>query len=121
MFKVPEKYRVTKGPLRSDRSYGCNGLFIFDHKKKNKSLIIRCIASDGREWEHVSVTLQVPRCPTWDEMCFVKSIFWDDTDMAIQYHPPESKYVNYHKYCLHLWKPIVEKLPLPPTYMVGPV
>lgn len=120
MFKVPEKYRLTTGPLPSNSCDGNNGLFIFNYKKKNKLLIIRCIASDGEQWEHVSVTLQVQRCPTWDEMCFVKSIFWDDADMVIQYHPPEKNYVNFHKYCLHLWRPIGKILPMPPSNLVGP-
>lgn len=67
-------------------------------------------------WEHVSVSLR-HRCPTWDEMCRVKSLFWGAHECVIQYHPPRSEHVNNHQYCLHLWKPPVEVL-LPPRECV---
>lgn len=69
-------------------------------------------------WEHVSVSRR-DRCPTWDEMCLVKSIFWDEDDCVIQYHPPRSEYVNNHPNCLHLWRPIGVSLAMPPSIMVG--
>ena len=81
--------------------------------------IIRVIASDGEGWEHVSVSLE-NRCPTWDEMCIIKDIFWDNTDCVIQYHPPKSEYVNHHPFCLHLWRKIGSEFELPPSYMIGP-
>jgi len=58
---------------------------------------------DGKYWEHVSVALP-RRCPTWDEMCMVKDIFWGEEECVIQFHPPKSQYVDLHPYCLHLWK-----------------
>lgn len=84
---------------------------------------LKIIASDGLDgeyeaWEHVSVSLP-NRCPTWTEMSLVKSLFWDDTDCVIQFHPPRSEYVNNHDYCLHLWRPIVQQIPLPPSILVG--
>jgi hypothetical protein len=69
-------------------------------------------------WEHVSVSRQ-DRCPLWDEMCQIKSMFWDEDDCVIQYHPPRSEYVNLHKNCLHLWRPIGIELPMPDSIMVG--
>ena len=69
-------------------------------------------------WEHVSVSRR-DRCPTWDEMCLVKALFWDEEDCVIQYHPPRSEYVNNHPNCLHLWRPIGVSLPMPPSIMVG--
>ncbi|MFZ1398909.1 MAG: hypothetical protein WAS33_18535, partial [Candidatus Promineifilaceae bacterium] len=98
MFKVPEKYRVTTGPLRSDRSFGNNGAFSVRTIKFNRTL--QCIASDGEFWEHVSVSVY-DRCPTWEEMCFIKSLFWSDDDLVIQLHPVKSEYVNNHQFCLH--------------------
>jgi hypothetical protein len=80
---------------------------------------LHVVVSWGDGWEHVSVSLH-HRCPTWDEMVFVKSLFWSDDECVIQYHPPKSEYVNCHPYCLHLWKPIDVAIPMPPTYMVGP-
>lgn len=81
--------------------------------------VILVIASDGMGWEHVSVSLP-SRCPTWEEMCYIKNLFWDETDTVIQYHPPKSEYVNAHPYCLHLWRKIGYEFPLPESIMVGP-
>lgn len=52
-------------------------------------------------------------------MCFVKDTFWDKKDTVIQFHPPEKEYVNMHKFCLHLWKPIGKEIPMPPSIFVG--
>lgn len=113
-FQVPEKFRITTGLLGSDSSYGNNGAFWV----KTKKHVFTVIASDQMGWEHVSVSLPA-RCPTWEEMCFIKSLFWSEDDCVIQYHPPKSDYVNNHPYCLHLWRPIEQSLPTPPSFMVG--
>jgi hypothetical protein len=76
------------------------------------------IASDGQGWEHVSVSLR-DRTPTWDEMCIIKDLFWDEHETVIQFHPKKSEYVNRHPYCLHLWKPSKGEIVLPPKWMVG--
>lgn len=70
----------------------------------------------GEPWEHVSVSCR-NRCPNWEEMTFVKRLFFDDTETVIQFHPPESDYVNHHPFCLHLWKPPFT-VPLPPIETV---
>ncbi|CAM3772184.1 DUF7694 domain-containing protein [Vibrio vulnificus] len=103
-FKVPEKYRIKQGingMMQSDETFGNNGLFIIKSAKLKSPLTV--IASDGADWEHVSVSL-THRTPTWEEMSFVKSLFWDDEDAVIQIHPPKSQYVNNHPYTLHLWR-----------------
>jgi hypothetical protein len=69
-------------------------------------------------WEHVSVSKKT-YTPTWDEMCYVKSLFWDEEDTVIQYHPAKSQYVNNHPYCLHLWRPTKERVPVPDPILVG--
>jgi hypothetical protein len=53
-------------------------------------------------------------------MCWVKSLFWDDEEVVVQYHPRKSQYVSYHPFCLHLWRPILAVLPEPPREAVGP-
>ena len=68
------------------------------------------------EWEHVSVSTQT-RCPTWEEMCKVKNLFWNESETVLQFHPKRSEYVNNFPYCLHLWKPRTE-VQLPPTQCV---
>ena len=94
------------------------GAFFF----RRESIRIKVIASSGSEeipWDHVSVSTE-HRCPTWAEMAWIKSLFFDDEEIAVEYHPPKSQYVNYHPYCLHLWRPHGEALPLPPMIAVGP-
>jgi hypothetical protein len=74
--------------------------------------------ADILDWEHVSVSLG-NRCPTWDEMCFIKNIFWEEDEVVVQYHPAKKDYVNNSPYCLHLWKPAHTVLPTPPSIAVG--
>lgn len=69
-------------------------------------------------WEHVSVSVK-NRCPNWTEMCFVKGLFWDAEETVMQLHPPQSKWINNHPYCLHLWRPQKQEIPLPPEIAVG--
>ena len=59
--------------------------------------------SNEHGWEHVSVC-PIGRCPTWDEMCTVKDIFWNDEEECIQIHPKKSQYVNFAEHCLHIWR-----------------
>ena len=54
-------------------------------------------------WEHVSICLY-NRQPSWDEMCEVKDIFWDDEEQVVQIHPRKSQYVNITE-AFHLWRP----------------
>jgi hypothetical protein len=85
-----------------------------------KDLTALVIASDGLLWEHVSVSIYgEDRTPTWAEMCFVKSLFWDDGDCVMQLHPPSNEYINNHSFCLHLWRPTHVDIPMPPSIMVG--
>jgi hypothetical protein len=112
MFHVPNKSRVIFGPMASDESEGNNGMFVVRQNQYTKQLAV--IASDGMGWEHVSVSLP-SRCPTWEEMCFVKGVFWDEEDTVVQYHPAKSEYVNNHSFCLHLWRPTEIKIPVPPS------
>lgn len=119
MFHVPEKSRLTKGLLGSDSNYGNNGFFVLSNPYAlgNKA-ILRCQASDGEGWEHVSVSIEF-RCPTCDEMCYIKNIFWDESDCVMQLHPPKSEWVNNYKFCLHLWRPIDCEISLPNSLLVG--
>ena len=73
---------------------------------------------DSAGWEHVSVSTR-RRPPNWQEMCFVKDLFWDEEECVIQFHPPKSCYVNNHQFCLHLWRPTDDHVRLPPSILVG--
>ena len=126
-FHAPNQYRVRKGERATDESFGNNGLFYIPSSfRRPYALTVICSDGDCWEelgykppaWEHVSVSTAV-RCPTWEEMCFVKGVFWDAEDVVIQFHPRASEYVNNHPRCLHLWRPIGVELPTPPLETVG--
>lgn len=120
MFKVPNEYRERKHPiLGSDDSLGNNGLF---HIPFEEGIIAHVLASDGRGWEHVSVHIVEngkQETPTWDEMCAIKDIFWDDEDCVVQYHPPKSQYVNHHEHVLHLWRSTEFEFTVPDPILIG--
>lgn len=115
---VPEQYRVRSGMFASDNNYGNNGAFFVPNRAKDGNAPLKVIASDGEGWEHVSVSLP-HRCPTWEEMCRIVALFWDDSDCVIQLHPPRAQWISNHPYCLHLWRPLEAAIPLPPSWMVG--
>ena len=111
------KYRVREGDWGTDDDMGNTGLFLVPAGGKK---CVKVIASDGDSeipWEHVSVSLP-DRCPTCDEMCAVKSLFWSDDECVMQLHPAKADYINQHSYCLHLWKPKLAEIPMPPKVAV---
>jgi hypothetical protein len=124
MFHVPEKYRVVTGRMGSNSKFGNNGAFRIP---KPNGRLLWIIASDGLGWEHVSIHVEIrvsqgetkPQTPLWDEMCFVKDLFWDDDDVVMQLHPMKSEYVNNHPNTLHLWRPTEKEIPTPPSILVG--
>lgn len=75
-------------------------------------VVLRVIASWGGGWDHVSISLH-NRCPGWDEMEWVKRLFFKPSEVAMQLHPAESDYVNLHPHCLHIWRPQGAAIPLP--------
>ena len=115
-MRAPQQY--LSNHLLLGLGEGNNGFFKVPHP--SKAYIYYVQASDGLGWEHLSVSLSNRKMPTWDDMCFIKGLFWDDEDCVIQYHPPKSEYVNIVHNCLHLWRPLNEKMPIPPSIMVGP-
>ena len=76
------------------------------------------IASSDLGWEHVSVS-HADHIPSWEVMCKIKDLFWEDEDVVMQLHPKKSEYVNLCKTCLHLWKPIGSDIPAPPKELLG--
>lgn len=79
------------------------------------------IASNGGGWDHVSVTpcnTKRKTCPTWEEMCHIKDMFFEPDEWAVEYHPAKEDYVNNHALCLHLWRPTSADLVTPPKAFV---
>lgn len=112
-----EAARIREGKAATNQGdqHGCFSLY-------RGSANLRVIVSTNPDWEHVSVSLE-DRCPTWDEMCWIKSLFFEPEECCMQLHPPESDYVNCHPHCLHIWKPgkmYCGQIPRPPAELVGP-
>jgi hypothetical protein len=81
---------------------------------------LHVIATNGGSWDHVSVTVAgEKRCPLWSEMAWIKDQFFEPGEAVMQLHPPRGQYVNNHPYCLHMWRPQRDAIPLPPEIMVG--
>ena len=78
------------------------------------------ICSTGCGWNHVSVCPEKKRIiPSWDDMCLIKEICWNDDEAVIQIHPPKEEYVNNMPNCLHLWQCAYKEMVLPPSCLVG--
>lgn len=130
-WKLLSKYRVRHGELASDDEIRNNGCFMLPVWKRCDQVLIASpdgkicdcilavIVSDEEGWDHVSVSLK-NRCPSWAEMCFVKDLFFEPEETAMQLHPKRSEYVNCHEHCLHLWRPQNRSIPTPPSIFVGP-
>ena len=89
----------------------------FEIKKSGN--LYRVIIADGIGWDHVSVSLDKKRCPTWEEMCWIKDLFFDEDEPVMQFHPRKADYKNLAKTTLHLWK-FQGEFPLPDPLMVAP-
>lgn len=111
-----ECFRVLSGPWKSKPGEQSHGQFFVEFESHTLTVLACDGSVDG--WEHVSVSLR-NRCPNWREMCFIKSLFWEEEDAVIQIHPPKSQYVNNHPYCLHLWRNTRVQMELPPWTAVG--
>lgn len=114
-FHVPERYRVSRDGGETGDPFGA---FLIPRRPGESPLrVIACASWDEVPFDHVSVSLP-DRCPTWDEMCRVKDLFWTDDECVMQLHPPRSEHVNTHPYCLHMWRPTQAPIPRPPTIAV---
>lgn len=91
---------------------GCGEIY-FPAQRKPMAVVW----SFGGGWEHVSVSYP-NHCPSWDEMCKVKDMFWNEDETVVQYHPKKSEYKNLHPYCLHLWRKVGEDFEQPPKEYV---
>lgn len=111
-FSLPAGLDMYRVALHGDAGDRQNGIIVW------KPEGLRIQFSNGLGWEHVSVSRK-SRIPSWEDMCRVKTLFWGPEACVVQYHPPESEYVNNHPNCLHLWRPREATLPTPPSMLVG--
>src|SRR3990167_1899538 len=121
---VLNKHRFRRGIYKTTDEDGTMGKFILRMVPSRPPMVILSTGTqqtniNGKLWEHVSVSM-TNRTPTWEEMCFVKNLFWEDEETVVQFHPKKSEYRNLHPYCLHLWKRVGEEFELPPAIAVAP-
>lgn len=142
-WKHLEPFRVRDGqrPTLTGNRFG---QFIFPLENANLCIIafdgadpearddiLRDAGAEAIGWEHVSVHAReigriliggrpssTKRTPTWEEMCTVKGLFWEDEDCVLQFHPPRSEYVNTNPHVLHLWRNAGITVQLPPKCLV---
>lgn len=109
------RWRIKTGVMGSDDTYGWNGAFIVPVGGQMWQVIL----ADGGGWRHLSVTnAQKHQLPSWEVMCRMKELFFDDEAWVVQFHPPRAAYVNDHPYVLHLWESLNETQPIPLIVMV---
>lgn len=117
-----EQYRFHPPGMESSKgdSYG---VFVVPYMG-SKLRVIACSGEVSEEnngkayaWDHASVSL-ANRIPNWLEMNYIRHLFWNPEDTVLQFHPPATDYINFHKNTLHLWKPLYLPIPLPPKEMV---
>jgi hypothetical protein len=114
------------GTKDSERAYG--GAFLVPAPGKlgsfTKLSYLRVIAVSGQgqplayRWDHVSVSLS-SRCPTWDEMDYIKRLFFHPDEVCFQLHVGAKEHISNHPHCLHIWRPLDFAIPLPPADTIG--
>ena len=89
------------------------GTFGTEMKIGPKSIIGSVVWSPNEAgWEHVSFSpYDHSKTPSWDDMCYLKDVFFDEEEEVIQIHPKRSEYVNIMQNCLHLWRHPDMRLP----------
>ncbi len=120
-----EAQRVGGEPLS-----GPYGAFRLHHPASG--MLLNVMATDGRvddsvppdhpafRWEHVSVSRDFPQgaVPTWEMMCWIRDLFFLPEEWVLQYHAPHAHHINIHPGVLHLWRPKLEAIPIPPPECV---
>ena len=95
---------------------GGNGVFELRSSFDGAPLLV--VASNGDGWDHVSVSCG-RRLPTYQDMQDVFRLFFRDDETAMQLHVPPNEHINCHPNCLHLWRPQLQAIPKPGTYMIA--
>lgn len=125
MRNIDEIKQTSGMVIKKEGKDGFGGTVFPIEYKKGKVKVVKDIDkalhfmfSWGCGFEHLSVSTPI-KCPTWEQMCKMKDIFWRDDEVCMQLHPKKEDYVNCMQYCLHIWRPIDKEIPMPPSIMVG--
>jgi hypothetical protein len=52
-------------------------------------------------------------------MDYIKRLFFHPEEVCFQLHVSSAEHISNHDYCLHIWRPLEQQIPLPPPEMVG--
>jgi len=118
-LRALDKFRLAEIEMDYYHMKGDRGNGVFKVYAGGRSFFV--VASNGGGWEHVSVSpcnKKRKSCPTWDEMCAIRDMFFQPEERVVEFHPPKSEYVNQHPYCLHLWRYTAGEFPHPPMIFV---
>ena len=110
--------RIDAAVIKHFGSIGDETVGAFELPSPIDKALIRVIASSADGWDHVSVS-RPNRCPNWTEMEYIKRLFFKEDETAMQLHVPPSDHISVHPYCLHMWRPHDEQIPMPPKDMVA--
>ena len=109
-FKHIDKYKIETPPNYAKLMKHKNSEFIgayeitFENSSRQTFLVMASI-DKYCEWEHVSVSvLTADRTPKWNEMSYIKDLFFEEDEYVIQFHPAKKDYINFIGNCLHLWR-----------------
>lgn len=118
------EYRAIDWEMRAVGAVGDarGGCFIIKYSKPHQPFetpsTLRVMAASGGGWDHISVSL-ADRCPTWEEMEYVRKLFAKPNEVWLQFGVPSKDHINVHPHCLHWWRPLHREVRLPPTAMVA--
>jgi hypothetical protein len=76
---------------------------VFRVRLEPRGPLILAVASSAGGWDHVSVSWP-NRIPAWRDMDAIKRLFFEDDEIAVQFHINDKDKVNIHPNCLHLWR-----------------
>ncbi len=126
-FVEAGRVQLPGAPTRSGDRYGAFILLCPITRQPIKVIVAPSVSEEvyrsyglhGEPFEHVSASLR-DRCPRWDEMCWVKNLFFEPHEAVMQLHVPKADHINCHPYTLHLWRPTKTPIPRPDPATVGP-
>ncbi len=94
---------------------------LFRPNCKKTMYVLYVIASWGEGWDHVSIHVETNDgtfTPFWEDMAYIKDVFFKTCETVVQYHPAREFYVNTHEHTLHLWRQQGVEVTLPPQDLV---
>lgn len=97
--------------------------FIREYAFHTTNETIRVIASNSLGWDHINAIVQLNsifpeyRMPNAEEMKKIKNMFFSRNEPVMEVHPKKEDYVNINPNVLHLWKPNLIDLPVPPNIL----